>query len=709
MAVENMGGIEFTVDANTAPLIDSEKALGKSVDKMEVKLLKLDKVTAKYTKTLRKSGHQISKTGIVLDKYGKVNDHATTRMQRLVGAQAKLTESAAGVNKAMAKNSRAFGQVSIQAQQFIGQVQGGQGILVAFSQQIADVGIVAGAPLAGAFAGIAASLVGMLLPSLMSTKTGMELMEKATENVMAAMTLGADGVVEYTAEMKKLKAVSETLLQLKIGLLIAEQEAALKGATKALKQSLSDAKGWATGYGAVYKIFKNETKAAFDSYKELRKVTEEFDSKKPVESMKALEAAMQNAEKAGIKNTKVGRELLDQLIDMSVEYKVGEKFLSDLNDKKKDSADLDGELAKTTKKHVDEVASMVAALNAQADAIGKKNREIAISTAMEKGATEAQLKSINAAFDTIEAEEKRVESIKNVNTALDEMFKQEERIAAKRKKAAAAEEAKKGKAVGFAESVTASGLSPIERLEAENAKLLDLKAKYVDDSAVFDEALTVNSKKQADLRAAYQIANTNMILSASSSLFGNLASLLKNSGDEQSSAYKAMFALSKGFAVAQAGLNLALAISNASAISPWYASLPAVASVVSSGAAFAGSIANATYSGRENGGSVSAGQTYEVGEKNKPEMLMIPGNNGKVFSNAEMKSAMGGGGGGGGVIVNLFGAPAGTDVQSRRDPLTQGQVVDIVVGQMGSSNSESMRAMRNVTNVSNRLSSSRRT
>jgi len=663
MSEKNLGGIVWTVDADTTGATTSVKQMGAQVDKTEAKLKELDTQT---------------------------------------------TKTAKGVKKGMAGMSRGAGQAGIQMQQFIGQVQGGQSVMLAFSQQAADVGIVLGAPMVGAILGISASLIGMMLPALMNSKTGMELLEKATENVKAAMTLGADGVVEYTAEMKKLKTVSETLLQLKIGLLIAEQEEALKGANKALKQSLSDAKGWATGYGAVYKIFKNETKAAFDSYKELKKVSSEFDSKKPVESMKALETAMKNAEAAGIKNTKVGRELLDQLIDMAAAYQTGEKFLKDLNEKKKDSSDLDGKQTKELEKHIDEVKSMVTALNAQAEAIGKTNREIALKTATEKGATEAQLKSINASFDLVEAEEKRILGLKALGEEQKELDRIMEQSFQNELKRANADKAEKKSATGFAEGVIRQGKSPVERLEEEQAQLLLLKERYVEQSALFDEALTANSKKQADLRSAYQIANANLIMSASSDLFGGLASLLKSSGNEQSNAYKAMFALSKGFAVAQAAMNLSLAISNASAISPWYASLPAVASVVSAGAGLASSIAGATYSGRENGGSVVSGQTYEVGEKNKPEMLMIPGNNGKVFSNAEMKNAMSGGGGGGAPIINNYAAGGGVSVSHRRDELTKRDVFDIMQNEMSDPNSRGRRGMQRNSNLTGVLNGGRR-
>jgi hypothetical protein len=42
------------------------------------------------------------------------------------------------------------------------------------------------------------------------------------------------------------------------------------------------------------------------------------------------------------------------------------------------------------------------------------------------------------------------------------------------------------------------------------------------------------------------------------------------------------------------------------------------------------------------GGNVSAGKLYQVGEGNRPELYMIPGNNGQIFSNAQSQALMGG-------------------------------------------------------------------
>ena len=86
---------------------------------------------------------------------------------------------------------------------------------------------------------------------------------------------------------------------------------------------------------------------------------------------------------------------------------------------------------------------------------------------------------------------------------------------------------------------------------------------------------------------------------------------------------------------------------------------------------------------RYNGGPVSAGGLYQVGEKGKPEIYqastgkqyMIPGDNGKVISNKDMQS-----GGGVSVQVNVINQSTGATVQSADGYMQDGNaVVDLLL------------------------------
>ncbi|MFS9563480.1 tape measure protein [Enterobacter hormaechei] len=111
-------------------------------------------------------------------------------------------------------------------------------------------------------------------------------------------------------------------------------------------------------------------------------------------------------------------------------------------------------------------------------------------------------------------------------------------------------------------------------------------------------------------------------------------------------------------------------------------SAPAMAGIASTvGLAQGLALAGARY----NGGPVSAGSMYQVGERGKPEIYqastgkqyMIPGDNGRVISNKEMTA-----GGGGGVVINIqnytsssVDAQAGTDAKG-------GLTVDVIVADL---------------------------
>ncbi|SWW28696.1 tape measure protein [Klebsiella pneumoniae] len=138
-----------------------------------------------------------------------------------------------------------------------------------------------------------------------------------------------------------------------------------------------------------------------------------------------------------------------------------------------------------------------------------------------------------------------------------------------------------------------------------------------------------------------------------------------------------------GMAIAQGQLiaaSMAPAAAMTSLATAGANAIPAQAGIASTvGMAQALSIAGARY----NGGPVSAGGLYQVGEKGKPEIYqastgkqyMIPGDNGKVISNKDMQS-----GGGISVQVNVINQSTGATVQSADGYMQDGSaVVDLLI------------------------------
>lgn len=125
-------------------------------------------------------------------------------------------------------------------------------------------------------------------------------------------------------------------------------------------------------------------------------------------------------------------------------------------------------------------------------------------------------------------------------------------------------------------------------------------------------------------KVAFWNANGSLMLTSSESLFGAMADTAKHALGETSTTYKTMFAISKGFAIADASLKLGSAIMNAAASEPWPANMAAMASVIGATAGVISSINSAAYSGVfDKGGFIPSGHWGIAGE-NGPEVIQGP-------------------------------------------------------------------------------------
>lgn len=111
--------------------------------------------------------------------------------------------------------------------------------------------------------------------------------------------------------------------------------------------------------------------------------------------------------------------------------------------------------------------------------------------------------------------------------------------------------------------------------------------------------------QQAGEQARMNLANANysLLLQSSADFLGQMAAGLAQSKGEQSNAYKAMFALSKAFSIAQASINLWTAVSQAMAL-PFPANIPFIAQALSYGTSVLGNIQSVAATGFATGGYV---------------------------------------------------------------------------------------------------------
>lgn len=256
------------------------------------------------------------------------------------------------------------------------------------------------------------------------------------------------------------------------------------------------------------------------------------------------------------------------------------------------------------------------------------------------------------------------------------------------------------------------GVDPVQQLANENARKLALIQAYEQQGLITHQnamalrAATDNQYEQARIAAQWEIFRNeslgNELLAASfDSLSGNISNAFTGiltgsmSAQEamQSLASNAINSLINGFvqmgvewvksaitgssaqiaattattsaAVAGTATTTAASVSSAAATTAAWTPAAIVASIGSFGGAAAIGIgaviaamamAGGIAGKRKNGGPVSAGSMYQVGEGGMPEIYqasngsqyMIPGDNGKVISNKDLTN-----GGGGGIVVNI--------------------------------------------------------
>ena len=680
MAID-AGTVYYTVDAKTQKAIDSATEMKDSLEQMQTSMAKTDLQARQYTKSLIEAGNSVSKAGVVIDQFGNVNAEATAKMQKLMAMtdslnqrHIQLSKTATGVRAGLAGMGRGAGQAGIQFQQFIGQIQGGQSAMLALSQQSADLGFVLGAPLLGAVVGIGASLTGMLLPNLFDTKDALELVEQATENVRAAMTLSATGVDGYAQSLQILANASENVARIELANLIAQQERAISISGKGITDAINDA------FGVGANVYGSDIKNTFGQYSDdfaklaynvKKSAMDMVEADFSPDSVDAYAKALDRAQKSGLSNTEAGQALISTTNKHITAVQEGKMRIEDMT-KQLESNKLE---LNVSAQAVDKWSEAAKRLTVQSESLRSKQLElekgIAIKKATEEGATPETIKSMEASYNKMIANEKEAESEKALAKS------KRDRAAAERDSKKASKDFIKNfgdedfstnadtEATGFSRTITSTydEESALERLDRERSliqmyqelEIGDAQA-HADAIKAIDQEIADEKKKALDDQVKEQRNATNAQLNIYSQLFSGMQSLTSNmlaSMDEQSSGYKAMFAVNKAFAVAQAIVSAELAAAQVLAHDAGIMGMSAAATsnaIRAMGYASAGVIAGtAIAGGRLYGGAVQANGMYRINENGAPEVFnaangqqyMLPNTRGEVVSN---KDASGSGG-----------------------------------------------------------------
>lgn len=126
------------------------------------------------------------------------------------------------------------------------------------------------------------------------------------------------------------------------------------------------------------------------------------------------------------------------------------------------------------------------------------------------------------------------------------------------------------------------------------------------------ERLAAIQKEYGEKQAGYGQAQSQFMLGIAGSLFGSLAEIARNGAGEQSKTYRALFALSQGFAVAQALIAVYQNAAEASKKAGGYPSnIPIIAGAIAQGLAIVAQIRSVQPGGYATGGYTGPGGKYE--------------------------------------------------------------------------------------------------
>lgn len=196
-----------------------------------------------------------------------------------------------------------------------------------------------------------------------------------------------------------------------------------------------------------------------------------------------------------------------------------------------------------------------------------------------------------------------------------------------------------------------------QRKVAELAKLGNQEGQLTEETQRRKlEAIKMYNQQAKNLQAAQQA----QMMASFTSIGDSMLQIGTVFFGKQTAMYKAMFAASKAFAIAESVVKIEQGIASAAAL-PWPANLAAIASVVAATANIVSTIqaVKLEFAGaKAAGGPVTAGAAFLVGEKG-PEMF-VPASMGTIVPNDKM--------GGGNVQVNVHNyTDSKVDVQQRQE------------------------------------------
>lgn len=656
--MEQIGGVYYTIDADSGNLLALENQVNKS------------------NKTMQR---EFDKTDKSVDALGRQLSGLQAPANAAAGAMNKLTPAAEGVQQATRNMSGAFGQLGYQVQDIVVQLQGGQSAFMVFAQQGSQIASAFGP--AGAVYGAVIALAGAIGGALFSsiTKTN-EVASKLPESVKKWVEELKSQYVEldqsaksdfaqaqigkvqlaYSKVSDEVDALEARLKKLKTTGLLGENidtTTSLPQQIAKTEQALVNAKKRAGEFTQML----NELNRVFTENLATKTVDETADStQKATDRTKEL---AQQFEVALLKITQSEEAATRLYLAQELNLKAGEKLPPEVDKavtayyRAKEAADQLKESQKAiTKAAEEELAAEVALYNEREKAAQK--------------AAEEELAAENAKYNKLQG------VVGAVQSELETPAQKAQRELSERLKVIQ------------------------DYYGLENEEQAKRTAEGVAAETAYQKQLTTIAKNEADQRRMLNMST----LQAAGDFFGNLASIAEQGGKDQFQTYK-------NLASVQAAISATMAVLNvlANPMIPYPLNVGLAASMAGLAGAQVAKIQSMEYSGgRLYGGPVSPGNVYPITEDGRPEILqqgnkqyLLPGSRGgNVISNKAMTAGQGGSNVE--VVVNNYSGEAVSVAKTQQGSgMTAKEVINIVVGNI-SQRGEIHRTITGTTTASNR-------
>lgn len=766
MSVENVGQIEYTIDAKTAPYLQQIKSvksenlsLGKSFDGLDSKV----KI---FERSLSSAGNRILANGKVVNSLGQENkkltqEYASLNKELEITKQRQEAQSATLARQVpqMTQAAKSVKQVTISTQNLGYQIQDAAVMM----QYGASPWLIMSTQLSQLLTGPMGAMIG----ALAAITGGIMLARDAAQNA-------GDSIEEMVANVKDLVAAEKDLLSLKLTDEIAKNDKAwsesaaktlvLERELHKLQSTLKDVQE--TGNtGFLDGVINSEEKLKAKIAETTRELTVSAGETAKLErNSKKLNDTQKELKDGTLEHKEALKELRNTVKDLNKDYALQLSLIgkTDREQEKLRAAAKLGDDA--TKEQIESINKSIDALYNQKDAFDasknaqrsyKSDQERVIKTiqdltnqqevaklaskGLQKEATVLAATQMLGATAT-KAQKDEVASLAaslyDLKKAQDEVKKTDEERLQEAKSSISASPAM---TLGFDAAVDMSNL------QAQYEAGLIAEQEYLAQKLVLNQQFDESLRAMQEERFRAESEGNAMLMDGLDALGSTAANVFGGMLSGTMSAKEALAAFAQTImnqaigALVQMGLQYiknqiieksaiaattATAAGAGAAMASAYAPAAAMASLASFGSNSAPAMAGITATtslaqglafggGRERGGPVSSGSFYQMGENNKPEVLQtsqglfgIPGDNGRVFNQQQLDQINGDGSSGGNIIINNYGNDQVTATKNGNDTIIEiatKRAQDNFVQQMDSKQGPMFNSIKRNTDMKTKL------